>query len=265
MRWTVFNSTPALKVSSSTIIALLLVVACWMMDLSVNAQTLERQVVGSAGGFDATGAGSISYTVGETEVRTVGLGGLFQLTQGFQQPSLEEGSGLVNLDSALVFNESCAGAANGAIFIENGAINGCDAPYTYVWSNGDTSRSTSNLIAGSYTITVTSNDGCIGIYTFEVGLEDGNPCELKFYSGLTPNGDGHNDTWIVDNIERFPDNEIFIVNRYGTLIWEGKNYNNTTVLWDGRTSNGNDPPVGTYFYIAKVGSRTYRGWVELTR
>ncbi|HTA28077.1 MAG TPA: T9SS type A sorting domain-containing protein, partial [Bacteroidia bacterium] len=33
-------------------------------------------------------------------------------------------------------------------------------PYTYLWSNGNTTYSASNLTAGSYTVTVTDNNGC---------------------------------------------------------------------------------------------------------
>jgi hypothetical protein len=34
------------------------------------------------------------------------------------------------------------------------------APYTYNWSNGTTTASNNNLIAGTYTVTVTDDHGC---------------------------------------------------------------------------------------------------------
>ena len=52
---------------------------------TAGAQSLERQVIGSAGGFDQAGGVSLSYTVGEPIVETAITGSVI-LTQGFQQP-----------------------------------------------------------------------------------------------------------------------------------------------------------------------------------
>ncbi|MCD6013881.1 MAG: Secretion system C-terminal sorting domain [Flavipsychrobacter sp.] len=49
------------------------------------AQSLERQVIGSAGVFESTSAGSLSYTVGECVTNTMSASSVI-LTQGFQQP-----------------------------------------------------------------------------------------------------------------------------------------------------------------------------------
>ncbi|HRP58855.1 MAG TPA: gliding motility-associated C-terminal domain-containing protein, partial [Vicingus sp.] len=91
-------------------------------------------------------------------------------------------------------------------------------------------------------------------------------CKLKFYSGLTPNGDGDNDVWYVDNIENFPVNNVKIFNRWGDLVWEQENYSNEEdKIWKGTNKNGKDLPDGTYFYIADVAGTFYKGWVEITR
>lgn len=50
-----------------------------------NAQSIERQVIGSAGGYDEANGISVSYTVGEPVVETAITGSVI-LTQGFQQP-----------------------------------------------------------------------------------------------------------------------------------------------------------------------------------
>jgi Secretion system C-terminal sorting domain len=50
--------------------------------------SLERQVIGSAGGENSAGNLSVSYTVGEAMIETIASGTLI-LTQGFQQPTDE--------------------------------------------------------------------------------------------------------------------------------------------------------------------------------
>ena len=53
--------------------------------ISVMGQSLERQVIGSAGGYDVAGGVSLSFTIGEPVVETA-ISGSVVLTQGFQQP-----------------------------------------------------------------------------------------------------------------------------------------------------------------------------------
>lgn len=56
-----------------------------------------------------------------------------------------------------VTNVTCNGGNDGAIDIT--ALNGTQ-PYSYLWSNGAVSEDISNLIAGTYCLTVTENGGC---------------------------------------------------------------------------------------------------------
>jgi gliding motility-associated-like protein len=71
---------------------------------------------------------------------------------------------------------------------------------------------------------------------------------------ITPNGDGQNDFFVpVDNIEaRFPDNEIFIFNRWGVLVFQDKPYTNN---WNGTNFNGQDLAQGTYYYLLRLKNR----------
>src|SRR5690606_13083290 len=59
---------------------------------------------------------------------------------------------------------------------ENGSISvtasGGTEPYTYLWSNGATTQSITDLAAGSYTVTVTDANGCTAEGTYTVGTED---------------------------------------------------------------------------------------------
>lgn len=225
---------------------------------------LDRQVIGSTGGYSTGTNITLSSTVGEAVVQT-----LFSinkiLTQGFQQPNLNADS-LVTYE---VINESCRGAKNGSIFINN--VLGCPGPYTlFVKSVLDTTVfvDETKLKAGTYRVRIVgaSASGCFFIKIIDVGIDSDEDCKLKFYSGLTPNGDGNNDIWYIDNIEQFPENNVKIFNRWGDIVWETSNYSNEDdKVWKGTNNGGKDLPDGTYFYIANVAGDTYKGWVEITR
>lgn len=62
---------------------------------------------------------------------------------------------------------------------------------------------------------------------------------------ITPNNDGVNDALVLDGIGRFPENEIFIYNRWGRLVYEKENYAND---WEG-TWKDQPLPNGTYYYV----------------
>ncbi|MCX6304741.1 MAG: T9SS type A sorting domain-containing protein [Bacteroidetes bacterium] len=70
-----------------------------------------------------------------------------------------------------VTNVSCFGGSNGHI---EGEASGGTPPYTYLWSNGETTQNISNLVAGTYTVTPTDASGC---YTFTSRIV-GEPTEL---------------------------------------------------------------------------------------
>ncbi len=86
------------------------------------------------------------------------------------------------------------------------------------------------------------------------------------YNGFTPDGDGLNDTWIIENIENFSSNTVTIFNRWGNKIWDTKDYNNSTNVWNGKTQSGASITSGTYFYVIELenGNGIKKGWVELT-
>jgi hypothetical protein len=60
----------------------------------------------------------------------------------------------------------CDGDSTGTASI---AANGGVAPYNYVWSNSATTQSISNLLPGTYQVTVTDSIGCSGVDSATVG------------------------------------------------------------------------------------------------
>jgi gliding motility-associated-like protein len=88
--------------------------------------------------------------------------------------------------------------------------------------------------------------------------------DLVVYNGVSPNGDGNNDTWKIKGIENYPDNTVMIFNRWGDKIREFSNYNNTSRTWEGKNENGELLPDGTYFYIIDVKNvGVLKGWIYL--
>ncbi|WP_427874560.1 gliding motility-associated C-terminal domain-containing protein [Flavobacterium sp. MMS24-S5] len=82
--------------------------------------------------------------------------------------------------------------------------------------------------------------------------------DVLVHNAFSPNGDNMNDFFKIDNIDEltcYPGNTVEIYNRWGILVFETTNYNNTTNAFDG-TSRGRTTvkqsdglPTGTYFYI----------------
>jgi gliding motility-associated-like protein len=163
-------------------------------------------------------------------------------------------------------NESCPGAANGAITAIND-VQGYPGPYSFVVSSTIDSLVVreDTLASGIYNVVITASNDSTFTTQIEIGLDSDEACELKFYSGITPNGDGNNDIWEIDNIELFPENTVQIFNRWGQEVWFGEGYDNDEVIWSGLDKNGVEMADATYFYVAVIGGQTYKGFIELTR
>jgi gliding motility-associated-like protein len=87
---------------------------------------------------------------------------------------------------------------------------------------------------------------------------------LTFYSGITPNGDGHNDSWIIDGIDSLTSMHVEIFNRWGRSVWKTTEYDNINSAWRGADGDGNQLPDGTYYYVIIAGDFSKTGWIELS-
>lgn len=93
--------------------------------------------------------------------------------------------------------------------------------------------------------------------------------EVKIYNGLTPDGDGYNDFMVVkyvDVVEGASQNKVTILNRWGDVVWDINNYNNTDRVFIGESNGGKELPSGTYFYKVELASgKLYTGYITLKR
>jgi gliding motility-associated-like protein len=69
---------------------------------------------------------------------------------------------------------------------------------------------------------------------------------------------------VIDYIDLHTPNTVTIYNRWGMEVWKGQDYDNKTVVWDGRSKDGSDLPDGTYFYTIEVTGGHMESWVELS-
>ena len=107
----------------------------------------------------------------------------------------------------------------------------------------------------SITLTVTTADGCTDSYSiiFEIIPED-----IVIPNVFTPNGDGINDQFVIENIQ-FYNNGLTIFNRWGQAVYEANNYRSQ---W-----SATDLSDGTYFYVLVLSDsgREFTGHVTILR
>lgn len=134
---------------------------------------------------------------------------------------------------------------------------------TYEFDFGKGYQSSSTLYPAtygrSYTIKVKDDLGCTSdttiktpVYTIEIPVV------------FTPNGDGENDKWEIKNIDKYPNSNIKLYDRYGKKLFDmsASEFEN----WDG-TYLGKDMPSTDYWYEIDIDeiNKTYVGHFTLIR
>ncbi len=99
-----------------------------------------------------------------------------------------------------------------------------------------------------YHLTVEDSKGCFDYDSLYILVRDKPLSNLFIPNVITPNGDGYNDFWFIRDLQRYPDNNVRIINRWGDQIMYEAPYQQD---WTG-TWNGQLLPGGTYYYIIKV-------------
>ncbi len=144
-------------------------------------------------------------------------------------------------------DETCIDASDGLLAAN---VSGGTPPYRYAWSTGDTTAQITDIPSGEYFLTVTDAQACTATRSVFLGQE----CNPRAVDVITPNGDGVNDVWVVQNIENFPDNEVRIYNRWGELVYARKGYTND---WNGMGMKGRMLPAGAYYYVLRINGDTF--------
>jgi len=107
---------------------------------------------GTAGCVRITGTPTTAGTFGVDIAATAFISGLV-----FPDTLVDTLIVVVGFDAtADVVDASCGGSDGTATF----AVNGGTAPYTFLWSDGQTDSIATNLAPGTYTATITDADGC---------------------------------------------------------------------------------------------------------
>jgi gliding motility-associated-like protein len=138
------------------------------------------------------------------------------------------------------------------------------------WNFGDGNSSTlqnpshSYSQWGQYTVTliVSNSFGCYDTTTCDIRMEE----EIFVPNVFTPNSDGNNDLFVVQNTG-MAEYSIIIYDRWGIKMFETTAPNQH---WDGKGQNGTDAPDGTYYYVVKARTYTdkeyiFKGFLTLFR
>lgn len=113
------------------------------------------------------------------------------------------------------------------------------------------------------------------LQSFALGIV---PLDLVIYQDVSPNGDGlGHEVFTIEGIENYPQNDVQVFDRWGSLIFETKGYNNTTKAFTGKANTGllldkKEVADGTYFYVLKIynsplppSTRVYNGFLVIKR
>ena len=161
-----------------------------------------------------------------------------------------------------VLDELCTDTKDGSIDIS--ILNGLE-PITYTWSDSVVGSSRQNLSKGIYSVTITDANGCQVDTSFKVRVY----CELDEKDFIpdvfSPNGDAFNENWHIPMLERFPNHQVRLYNRWGNLVWENDgNFSG----WNGTNTGGQPLPMAAYYYVVSLNDANdtvFKGSITLIR
>ncbi|MBS1533168.1 MAG: gliding motility-associated C-terminal domain-containing protein, partial [Bacteroidetes bacterium] len=131
-----------------------------------------------------------------------------------------------------------------------------------LYNNRSSNHITLQTGYNTLSVTITAQNG--SQHTYTITIYRGLPATaITATNILTPNGDGKNDTWVVKDIDLYPNNTVSVYDRAGRLVYSKHGYQND---WDG-TLNGSPLTQGTYYYTIDLGVTTgvIKGFITIIR
>jgi gliding motility-associated-like protein len=81
---------------------------------------------------------------------------------------------------------------------------------------------------------------------------DADDCEVFIPEGFSPNGDGVNEFFELQQLPYGAIVRLEVYNRWGALVYDSKDYKND---WKGTNIDGNDLPAGAYVYVVRIDNK----------
>lgn len=126
-------------------------------------------------------------------------------------------------------------------------------PVTYLWNTGDTTidLTIQPMETGDYIFSSFDNCGYPDSDTVTVWVQ----CPIAPPNVFTPNGDDHNELFIIENLDDYENSKLTVYNRWGKIVYMNEDYQND---WDGtHYKSGNKVADGVYFFIVEPNSQKY--------
>jgi gliding motility-associated-like protein len=171
--------------------------------------------------------------------------------QVFASPSVNAGADIVlPEDLSYTFTPSVTGNTNTylwspALYLDNALV-----------KNATVVRPKDDVL---YTIQVTTPEGCTATDMVQVKVVR----NIAIPNTFTPNDDGINDSWLVTNLDKYPNCTVQVFTRTGQKVFESKGYQKP---WNG-LYKGKVLTTDTYYYIIELhnGKPGITGYVQIVR
>ena len=237
---------------------------------SMGCTTTSTVVVQNVGGPTATGTTTPSYCGQNNGTATITASGgtgsytytwnngvgqsLSNLSPGSYTCTISDGGvcpAVVNLSVNEIAGPVAAISADPTVLQPGGTVNfeydGTGNPSIFNWDFGDNTVGSGSNTSHQYDIdgtfivllSVTDAHGCTSSANIQIEV-----VTINIPNVITPNGDGINDTFVIQGLEAVSGKLLKIYNRWGKKVYESNEYLND---WD-----AGNLPAGVYFYVFKV-------------